>query len=200
MGRSTEHDELSARCLTWLENKATGKGIRGQTEIALQPWFIADAVALCSFQYRFFKHYCDHSNLKMATNLDHRGAYNDFVCVFESKVSRQDFNNTFKSGKNTSREQHQGNLSWVVTTKGLVDPAELPDYWGLLEKSGQGLKEIKSPLIKEISQMKRLLTAEKLLWAIEKPRNYATCQSCGRYTSQILCSGCAAGRNGRKVD
>ncbi len=89
----------------------------------------------------------------MALPAEHR-TYGDidrfYVCVFEVKVSRSDFLNTF-GGKKTAhakaRMEPVGTAHWVVADKGICKPEELPDLWGLVEPYGAGLT------VKKISKL-----------------------------------------------
>jgi len=47
---SKEHTALSYRALSWLQSRATGKGIVGTTEVNIEDGYVADAVAIASFQ------------------------------------------------------------------------------------------------------------------------------------------------------
>jgi len=141
------HDKLAGRSLVWLHNRATPKGIAGATEVWLTDSYVADAVALCSLQYRFYEKYgTDRLNY--------------FACVFEVKVSRQDFNKTFSS--ETNRLTPVGSLHWVVTPKGLV--TDVPTFWGLLEVRGAGLSEVIRPKLNYLTQRQLDRIAHCLIW------------------------------------
>ena len=138
--QTAEHQELSARALRWLAARATVKGIVGATEIALRRDYVADAVAIASFQERLLRRY-----LKTDTTCH---MMNEFVCVFEVKVTRADFLGTFgPSAKHNNRQQPVGTMHWIVVPKGLVEPYEAPPFWGLLEASGRGLSEKRAPRV-----------------------------------------------------
>ena len=137
--QSAEHAGLASRSLRWRSVRATRRGIVGATEIAVVRGYVADVVAIAGFQYRFLCRYCGGIDAG-------DDAVNEFVCIFEVKVSRGDFASTFgPSAKHRNRHRAVGRMHWCVTPRGLVKPDELPDWWGLLEKSGCGLREVKTP-------------------------------------------------------
>ena len=180
---ATLHTNLALASLTWLSNKITRKGMRGTTEVALDVGYVADAVALCSFQNRFFMAYTKDA-----------GAFpqqNYFACIFEAKASRSDFLNSFNdSPKHQNRHQPIGSLHWCVTPRGLVEAKELPDFWGLLEKKGIGLSELKKPVLQNISLERFDKIAHHVLWAIQARRNYLLCKRCGVFMQERYCNRC----------
>lgn len=182
-----EHDELKVMALTWLRNKVTGKGLRGTTEVQLADGYVADAVALCSLQYRFFQQYTGRRYPEAQPF-----HLNYFACIFEAKASRGDFLSTFNnSDKHQNRHTPIGNLHWCVTPRGLVKADELPEFWGLLESRGSGLREIKQPKLNVIAEPAFDAIAHKLLWAIQARRHYLICANCGAYVTESLCRRCA---------
>lgn len=68
------------------------------------------------------------------------------TACFEVKVSRADY--TKDIGRKFSL--FPCHLNYIVTTRKLLKPEEVPDGWGLLEESGQGLRIIVSPDVKEV--------------------------------------------------
>lgn len=186
-----KHNELTLAALTWLRNKVTGKGIRGTTEVSLDSGYVADAVVLCSLQYRFFTKYTGKG---FPEALTHRENY--FACIFEAKASRSDFLSTFNnSPKHQNRRQPIGSLHWCVTPKGLITPSELPDFWGLLEERGSGLSEIKQPILQTVTDQQFDKIAHSLLWTIQSRRNYMICKKCGRWVLEGYCGRCYEGIN-----
>jgi hypothetical protein len=157
---SVEHNELSAKALTWLGYRATGKGIRGACEVFLGDGYVADAIAFFSPQYRYLEEYCRPAGIDPAKHL----AY--WLCVFEAKVSRADFLSTFgpTPGDHVNRHRPVGHMHWCVTPRGLIDPAELPLFWGLLEQSGGGLREVRMPAISSIPEPAMDHIAHILIW------------------------------------
>jgi len=157
---NNEHIELSKRALVWISNKATRKGIRGAREVAIPGFYVADALCLCSLQYRFFESYTSYAEYKV----------NYFACVFQAKVSRSDYLKDFNKNKDLKTTETPCSLHWVVTTKSLVNISELPENWGLLEECGAGLSERKKPNLNKIPICSFEKIAEQILWAIGKTR------------------------------
>lgn len=183
---SKKHNALAIEALTWLSNKVTGKGMRGTTEVSLNAGYVADAVALCSLQYRFFEKY---TSKKVSYPQSHQENY--FACIFEAKTSRSDFLSTFNdSPKHQNRHQPIGSLHWCVTPRGLIKPNELPDFWGLLEERGSGLSEIKQSILQIVTNQQFDKIAHNLLWAIQARRNYIHCIECGVFIQQGYCQRC----------
>lgn len=179
-----KHNELALKALTWLKYRITNKGMRGTTEVSLDRGYVADAVAICSLQYRFFRFYT-----KMSFPEARPFNVNYFACVFEAKSSRADFLSTFNlSEKHQNRHKPIGNLHWCVTPKKLIKPDELPDFWGLLEEKGGGLTEIKKPALNIIENSQLDIIAHNLLWAIQARRNYIHCCKCGVFIQSGYCS------------
>lgn len=154
--QSEEHAELASRCLRWFAARSTGRGIVGAKEIEVAHGYIADAVAIGGFQSRFLDTYLSRSGIirkwfnggKFVGDIN-----NELPCVFEVKVSRSDFVSTFgDSVKHANRKEPIGSMHWCVTPKGLISPHELPDFWGLLEASGQGLSETRMPRVFVVSE------------------------------------------------
>ncbi len=152
MAKSELHCELAHRALVWLEGRATGRGIRGCEEICLKAGYVADSVAISGLT---------HSNEKLFLGSEYRrkdgnnasGIADDYVFIFESKVSRADFFNTFKRGNHLGdRMLPVGNFHFVVTPKNMIKAEEVPEFWGLLEQRGTGLGIVKMPTFKEISE------------------------------------------------
>lgn len=170
--QTKEHHELSGRCLAWLGNRVTGRGMRAEQEIFLGSKYVADAVAIASLQQRHYEGILDEPSVygfagQSLTWEDQQRIQNrpdnDFIFVFEAKVSKGDFNSTF--GKNPSnRLQPVGSLHFIVTPKGLLAENEVPTFWGLLEASGRGLRMTKRPQYQKQSQTRFLEVGYQLLW------------------------------------
>ena len=157
--RSDEHDLQSLKGITWLGVRCTPKGIRAATEVSLANGYVTDAFALCSFQGRFFEAYC------RSWSADQHVLVNYFACVLESKASRNDLLSTFNnSEKHANRKEPIGHLHWVIANSKDVSESDLPDFWGILVKSGPGLKQVKPPIYcpQETDHIDRL--AHRLLW------------------------------------
>ena len=63
--------------------------------------------------------------------------------LIECKISKSDYLADLK--KPWRRESHRGigSFRYYLTTKGLLNPSELPEKWGLLETTGKKIKIIK---------------------------------------------------------
>lgn len=145
MSKSKLHIELAQRALVWLEGRATNRGIRGCEEVILDNGYVADSVALSGLTYK------NEKLFGVATDRWRNEESEDLAWIFESKVSRSDYLNTFKSG---NRLTPIGNFHFIVTPRGLVKPEEVPSFWGLLEQSGQGLTLRKIPTLQYITIQK----------------------------------------------
>lgn len=130
---------------------ATLRGWRYGFEIPLGRGYIPDAVVLCGFQGRFAERYAPECP--------------EHICIFEAKASRADFLGTFGPGpKHANRHESIGTLHWCVTPRGLVAPEEVPAFWGLLEISGNGLRETKQPVYCTQKDARVHEAAYALLW------------------------------------
>lgn len=167
------HKELSEKSLSWIYSKATASGIKGSTEIYIDKNYVADAAVICGLQDRFNSLYKCRKFIyrgEFETDRDYHEAlknyFSDHLCIFEVKISRADFLKTFKRGDNghENRLSPIGSLHWIVTPKGLIKPEELPDFWGLLEMSGRGLREIKVPLYNQITKEFLFKVGYSILW------------------------------------
>lgn len=58
---------------------------------------------------------------------------------FEIKISRADWRNELNDLNKSAAFQIHCHRWWIVATPGIVDPAEMPAEWGLLEPRGGGL-------------------------------------------------------------
>jgi len=125
--------------------------------------YVADFVAIARMNDTPHERYCRRSGLKPMSmcrvwdgvgpaatceNVIRGDIDRHYVCVFEAKVSRADFLNTFggtDSPHAKARMEPVGTAHWVVADKGVCKPDELPDFWGLLEPYGTGMTETKMP-------------------------------------------------------
>lgn len=156
MAKSDKHTELARRALVWLENKATGRGIRGGEEInvKLNDAYIADAVAISGLKLsnlewlagEAYRQNCLFGKTKAEKEIKEAvGLVDDYVFVFESKVSRGDFFSTFRDARPVKRMEPVANFHFVVTPPGMLNVDEVPGFWGLLEQKGAGLSLVKKP-------------------------------------------------------
>lgn len=150
MAKSDLHIELARRALVWLETKATGRGIKGCEEVILDDGYVVDCAALSGLQMAHERNFVGRHKER---GFDE--AADDYAFLFESKVSRSDFFNTFKRGNHRGdRMQPKGNFHFVVTQRGLLKPEEVPGFWGLLEQSGAGLRVAKMPAYQPLETVK----------------------------------------------
>ncbi len=142
---SQQHRDLQERALTWVSSRATGAGTRGTCEIRVDDKYIADAVSFASLQGRYDREY-------RVGELEHAVLKYPWLLIFEVKVSMADYLASFRNIEQQRRGRPVGHLHWIVTTKELLDPKEIPTFWGLLEKRGNGLREIVRPELQNISK------------------------------------------------
>ncbi len=168
MPPSKKHIQLSDLTLRWLSARSTGKGIRWAREVRLGEEYVADAVALGRMQRRYEK--CllpkfDSISEQQEWWSNYRYGW---VFVFEVKVSRSDLLSTFNG--DGPRYDPAGHLHYCVTPPDLVEPEELPQWWGLIEQSGLGLRVAFHPEIRHIEDEQAWWAAHQVLWAGEKTR------------------------------
>jgi hypothetical protein len=137
-------------------------------EIQLRPGYIADVVALLSFQLRFAERYEHLSDRHLGGQPGKRivTVNDEAVCIFECKASRADFLATFGPTPNNhiNRHEKQGTLHWVVAAQGIVLDSDDLGFWGLLVQSGRGLREIRSPRRDYLTREQINAVAYELLW------------------------------------
>jgi len=150
------HKELTIRSIAWMNSRMTQSGVRWGTEVMVsnESGWMADAVAFAFPQSRFCKYI--HPQPEVWPD--------SLLYVFETKISRNDFNRTFSGKKETHKLGMIGNLHYVVTPKDLIKIDELPSGWGWLIQSGNGLKEVKRPAYNEISDELRYKIGYRMLW------------------------------------
>ena len=178
MAPSDRHTELQSLARRWISNRSFK--MCGVTE-ANCVGYVADFVALAGMWSTYHERYAHHSALAQKTMSYWNGEYRIkgdidrwYVCVFEVKVSRADFLNTF-NGKDTphakARMEPVGTAHWVVADKGICKPEELPDFWGLLEPYGTGLTEKKRPKLNVLPDSRIHEIAFDMLWLKENFRS-----------------------------
>jgi hypothetical protein len=185
--KAIDHNGLARASWTWLSNRVSGRGIRGDREVSVGEKYVADFFALCSFQHTYFDQYCKHWGTPLITrprypNMPEMAAYtidsydlpDYFACLFEAKATRSDFLSTFGENRKNHRNRHEpvANLHWCVTPRKLIDADELPDFWGLLEWTGRGLREVKMPTLCQQSDATIDKLAHGLIWQIETWNKY----------------------------
>jgi hypothetical protein len=75
------------------------------------------------------------------------------VIVFETKVSRSHFLWTFKNSPEANRKSPIGNLHYLVIPPDLKCTDHLPNWWGILQQSGRGLREIRPAIFSSITDL-----------------------------------------------
>jgi len=155
----------------WIENRSFKMCGLPEANVG----YIADFVTIAGMYVEQHTKYASHSGLKKKymTDFDrhHHRICGDidrwYVCVFEIKVSRQDFLNTF-GGKDSphakARMKPVGTAHWVVAEKGVCQPDEVPDFWGLLTPYGTGLTESKIPKLHVLPDSELHAIAFDMLW------------------------------------
>ena len=91
---------------------------------------------------------------------------NEFMIVFETKVSYSDFKSSF-NGKGEWKEQPYANIHFLVCPKDFLfsfDLKGLPDYWGIIEPDPQALKIIRLPKVLKIDRLFFLEAAYTILF------------------------------------
>ena len=147
------HKELAIRGLSWLNSKISGKGKRWATEFCITNGYVADSCCFALQQGRFL--------VRMFNKPE--AWPHSLLYIFEAKVSKTDFNKTFKN-PNSNRLRLIGNIHYIVTPRDLVTVNDIPLGWGWLIKSGNGLREIMRPHYNEISEDFRNKVAYNMLW------------------------------------
>lgn len=155
-----KHKELTYRSLSWLNSRTTRSGKRWATELQISDNWIADAVVFAFPQMRFY----DEIEPK-PESIDR------LLYIFESKVSRNDYNKSFSGKYDIHKLTLVGNLHYVVTPKNLIKPDELPEGWGWLMQSGNGLREIIQPTYNPITDELKHLIGWRMLWAAYSERS-----------------------------
>ncbi len=183
MAASDRHTELCNMAARWICNRSFK--ICGVPE-ADAVGYIADFVAIAGMHNEHHTRYAKHSGVEKRYVTYGRDKIHGvidrwYVCVFEVKISRSDFLNTF--GNNNSphakaRAYPVGTAHWVVAEKGICNTEELPDFWGLLEPYGTGLTEKKWPKLNVLSDPTLHAIAFRMLWL---QMNYRT-----SYFDQII--------------
>jgi len=172
MAPSDKHIELQNMVTRWISNRSFKMCGLPESNVV---GYVADYVAIAGMHDSEHSRYTFHSKLKKKTmaywvdgDYRIRGDIDRwYVCVFEVKVSRTDFLNTF-GGKDTphakARMEPVGTAHWVVADKGVCKPEELPDFWGLLVPYGAGLTEKKIPKLNILPDSDIHAMAFDMLW------------------------------------
>lgn len=174
---SDRHIQLQNMVRRWIDNRSFKMCALPECNVV---GYIADFVALAGMYGSEHDKYTSRSGLtKKTMSPQYQGPGKPlkykisgdvdrfYVCVFEVKVSRSDFLNTF-GGKITNhakaRMEPVGTAHWVVADKGVCKGEELPEFWGLLEPYGAGLTEKKSPRLNVLTDEQVHSIAFDMLW------------------------------------
>jgi len=179
MGKSNRHVELQNMIVRWIKNRSSKMiGLPECKAIG----YIADFVAIAGLYSKYHREYSKYANLKrkyigsqMTMNGWEPAILGEidkwYACIFEVKVSREDFLNTFGPNKKTphalARLKPVGTAHWVVAEKGVCTSDDLPDFWGLLIPYGNGLSEVRMPKVQVLPENKLYSLAWDMIW-IEK--------------------------------
>lgn len=177
--RSIEHDTLGQMGLTWLAARCGS--FRGATEVQVAPAYVADGACLSVMYHSEFRTRCSGWGMEPKTiryelseavpngpcvPRESGDIADYFASVFEAKATRADFLSTFggRDNDHTNRAVPVANLHWVVIEKGVCVPSEVPAFWGLLQRRGRGLSEMKRPTYCEQPEHAILKITERLIW------------------------------------
>ena len=175
MSKGDRHIELQNMVVSWIGNRSFKMCGLPECNVV---GYIADFVAIAGMHSEEHTKYTKYSGLTkkyMTSRKTDEGlirkVFGDidrwYVCVFEIKVSRPDFLNTFgerKTPHSKARMKPVGTAHWVVAEKGICKPEELPDLWGLLTPYGTGLAELKKPKLHILPEEKLHAMAFDMLW------------------------------------
>ncbi len=175
MSKSDRHIELQNMIVRWIGNRSFKMCGLPESDVV---GYIADFVVIAGMYDEYHTRYTRHSGLTKkymsSRNIDGewvRQIFGDidrwYVCIFEVKVSRPDFLNTFgrrKTPHAEARMEPVGTAHWVVAEKEICKPGELPDFWGLLIPYGTGLTEIKRPKLNILTDEELHAIAFDMLW------------------------------------
>lgn len=176
MAPSNRHLELQNMIAIWVRSRSFKMCGLPECSVA---GYVADFVAIAGMWNKYHERYTRRSGF---TKKSRASSYDSqmnltrticgdidrwYVCIFEVKVSRSDFQNTFtrkNSAHAKARMTPVGTAHWVVADKGVCTPDELPDFWGLLEPYGGGLTEKKMPKLNILTDPEIHSMAFDMLW------------------------------------
>jgi len=148
------HDELTYKTLYWLNNRAWD--LRWCSELTISNSCVVDASAI----------YYPKRDHRIKLGLP-EPVSDKISCVFESKISKPDFNNTFGVSSVRPRCVPLAHIHWIVTPKDIITHSDVPDPWGWLVQRGRGLKIERLPRICDIDELQMLRLANAILWKRE---------------------------------
>jgi len=182
MSASDRHIQLQNMAVRWIGDRSFKKCSLVECGAV---GYSADLVTIAGMHDSQHTKYTKHSGLTkryMSSRLTGEGiirqTFGDvdrwYVCVFEIKVSRADFLNTFgdrESPHAKARMKPAGTAHWIVAEKGVCKPEELPDFWGLLTPYGTGLTELKMPKLHILPDSELHAIAFDMLWLQQNGRS-----------------------------
>lgn len=190
--RSIEHDTLGEMGLTWMAARCGS--FRGACEVQVAPGFVADAACLCVMFHSEFERRCsgwglasdvivyDCGDLGKLSSGGNGVIPDYFSCVFEAKATRADFLRTFngRDNEHANRGEAVANLHWIVIEKDACRADDVPGHWGLLQRRGRGLSELKRAAYMHRTELQVLTLADRLLWktASHKRIRLMHCPAC----------------------
>jgi len=184
---SNKHIELQNMAARWLRNRSFKMcGIPEFNAVG----YVADFFAIAGMHDEHHTRYTKASGLTkqyMSSRSENgkcvQKIFGDidrwYACIFEVKVSRADFLNTFgnrESIHSKARKEPVGTAHWVIAERGICQPKELPDLWGLLIPYGSGLTEKKMPQLNVLPESTLHAFAFELLWLQMNYRPSYYCQ------------------------
>lgn len=153
--QSEIHAALVQMALRWAASRTTQRGARYAEELTLGPGYVADLVSLQAFSPPARKEFTPNPNV-----------IDELALIFEAKASRSDFLATFgESDRHANRLDPVGHFHFVVSCKGVCEPADVPKPWGLLVQRGSGLSVYKRPeFTPEAGASNIGMIAHRMLW------------------------------------
>lgn len=178
------HEWLTKITCDFIANRATQRGVIWRQEHTIHNGMRPDAIAFCSLQQQYYHEITgkgyprDGEILKIMTengfdsnpevfnkdeylqaqckalNEYYDNVENEFMIVFETKISYSDFKSSF-NGSGSWKEQPYAHYHFLVCPKDFsatYDLSAMPDYWGILEPNPRALKIIRLPKYNKIDR------------------------------------------------
>lgn len=190
------HEWLTKKTFDFTANRATQRGFIWRQEHTIHNGMRPDAIAFCSLQLQYYheitgKGYprdgeiynrMKEKGFNFAPEDFNKDEYikaqgeclneyydninNEFMIVFESKISYSDFKNSF-NGNGKWKEQPYAHYHFLVCPKDFsktYDLSSMPDYWGIIEPNPIALKIIRLPKYINIDRLFFLEAAYTILF------------------------------------
>jgi hypothetical protein len=188
------HEWLTKKTFDFLCNMVTQRGIVWRQEHTIHNGMRPDAIAFCSLQSQYynqitgrpyprdgeikrrihekgfsFDNFDQEEYLKIrdiCLNEYYDNIDNEFLIVFETKISYSDFKSSF-NGDGKWKEQPYAHFHFLVCPAGFsktYDLSTMPDYWGVLEPNPRALKIIRLPKHHKIERLFFLEAAYTILF------------------------------------